>query len=158
MNAIATFSKKVKGYVSFHQCHKSSKDTIVQFNLYNLTPNKTFAIHIHEYGDERTGCTSLGSHWNPYNQNHGNIFINRDKRHAGDLINNLTSDKNGTFTYTYKDNLLRVYDPDSIIGRSVVIHYGIDDLGLGNNLESLKTGNAGGRMDCAVIGFMNPDV
>jgi Cu-Zn family superoxide dismutase len=54
---------------------------------------------------------------------------------------------------------------NSIIGKSVVIHDGVDDLGkggLGPNGEvvdpkkresSLKTGNAGGRMACAIIGM-----
>ena len=37
--------------------------------------------------------------------------------------------------------------------RSFVIHEGIDDLGRGDNEESLKTGNAGGRMGCGIIGY-----
>ena len=39
----------------------------------------------------------------------------------------------------------------SVIGRSIVIHNGIDDLGLGGTDESLKTGSAGSRMACAII-------
>ena len=42
--------------------------------------------------------------------------------------------------------------PRSIIGRALVIHAGQDDLGEGKDPESLKTGNAGGRVACAVIG------
>jgi len=34
----------------------------------------------------------------------------------------------------------------------VVIHAGKDDLGKGGDEGSLKTGNAGGRVACAVIG------
>ena len=41
----------------------------------------------------------------------------------------------------------------NIIGRSVVIHSGEDDLGRGGDEESLKIGNAGSRIGCAVIGY-----
>ena len=44
----------------------------------------------------------------------------------------------------------------SVIGRSCVTHAGIDDLGNGGNEESLKTGNAGGRVACGVIGLSGP--
>ena len=50
-------------------------------------------------------------------------------------------------------NHLPLSGPYSIVGRSVIIHSDEDDLGLGGNNESLKTGNAGKRLLCGVIGY-----
>ena len=41
----------------------------------------------------------------------------------------------------------------SVIGRSLVIHEDEDDLGKGGFPDSLTTGHAGKRLDCAVIGY-----
>ena len=153
-NAIAVFnSPNVKGTVRFHQC-VGENGVVVVFYLHNLPPNKTYAIHIHQYGDERDGCKSLGGHWNPLGAEHGSIAIDINNSHAGDLINNLTANNKGEFQGHYYDPRLQIRGDinESIVGRSVVIHDGVDDLGLGNNKESKITGNAGGRMTCAIIG------
>ncbi len=40
-----------------------------------------------------------------------------------------------------------------VIGRSMIAHADVDDLGLGGHELSKTTGNAGGRIACGVIGL-----
>lgn len=143
------------GYVLFIQESKSKKVKVI-FRLENFDPFSIHAIHIHEYGDLSNGCISLGFHYNPFNTKHGSRLIPNKERHAGDLINNLYTDSNGNFVYEYIDDLITLYGEESILGRSVVIHEGIDDLGCGKNeleKESLISGNAGKRISCGIIGL-----
>jgi Cu-Zn family superoxide dismutase len=141
----------VKGSVHFSQS-TFLEPTKITFHFEDIPPNSVRGIHIHEKGI-RYGqtCMDAGPHFNPFNKNHGCIFINSENRHVGDLINNITSNENGCFDYTYLDNLVTLYGVYSVIGRTIVIHEKPDDLGLGDNKESLITGNAGGRMACSVI-------
>lgn len=148
MNAIAVIkSETVNGVVHFHQCRKH-RDCVVTIDI-NGPPGKVSAIHVHEFGDTSGGCASLGPHFNPHGTTHGSIFNPGQPRHAGDMINNVEFDSKGRFYLIYPDPLIQV---SKIYGRSVVVHDGVDDLGLGGDSESLKTGNAGGRIACAVIG------
>ncbi len=159
MEAIAYFQKEnklnkagIQGYVLFEQYTPNSQ-TSVTINLRGFKPNSTHAIHVHESADFSNGCISAGGHYNPYGKQHGNYMIHGNERHAGDLCNNIKSDDQGNVKIFFRDNLLSLYEPHSIIGRSVIIHEGQDDLGLGGNEQSLITGNAGGRMACEVIKF-----
>ena len=153
-NAIAIFyGPKVKGTITFTQTFTQDKSNKVkvQINLSGLGKNKVRAIHIHEFGNMLNGCDSLGGHWNPTNKNHGSTKINGKNHHAGDMINNIKSNSNGVVNLTYYDTLIKLTGKNNIFGRSVVIHANPDDLGLGNNKESLITGNAGKRIACGII-------
>lgn len=153
--AVAIFnSTHVKGHILFHQC-AGEYYTHVEFNLYGMEPMKERGCHVHEWGDERKGCISLGGHWNPTRETHGSRLYTMP-RHNGDLINNITPNRHGVFKYKYIDKRLRLRGRENIIGRSIVIHDGIDDLGLGGTKLSLTTGDSGNRLACAIIGMAKP--
>ncbi|CDQ91525.1 unnamed protein product [Oncorhynchus mykiss] len=76
----------------------------------------------------------------------------RSTRHIGDL-GNVTAGADNVAKINIQDKILTLTGPLSIIGRTMVIHEKADDLGKGGNEESLKTGNAGGRQACGVIGI-----
>ena len=141
----------VKGTVSFIQ---NIKNNITEIH-YDITGLKDgyHGFHIHKYGDLTDGCNSSCEHFNPFNKKHGGC--DSLDRHIGDLGNifSLNNKAKGII----KDNLisLNMKSKKCIIGRCVVIHEDKDDLGLGLNKESLKTGNAGKRLACGVIGLSN---
>jgi|UniRef100_A0A6C0KQW5 Cu/Zn superoxide dismutase len=157
LNAIAVFSPKcspISGYVKFHQCN-THQNALVQFSLKGLPSNSVLGCHIHKYGitSLTDPCGSTCDHYNPFNTLHGSQKLYGNDRHAGDLINNIQSDSNGEFNFSYEDPLL--FNIKDILGRSVVIHSGIDDLGINRTFDkgSATTGNAGGRIACSVIGL-----
>ncbi len=79
-----------------------------------------------------------------------------ENRHVGDL-GNVLADQNGVGAIRIEDHLMMLYGlENNIIGRAMVVHEREDDLGQGGNEESLKTGNAGGRLACGVIGLSGP--
>jgi hypothetical protein len=95
----------------------------------------------------------LGPHFNPHNKTHGGPTS--VARHVGDL-GNVQTDASGAAKGTIEDSYVKLIGPESVIGRMIVVHAGEDDLGQGGNEESLKTGNAGGRAACGVIGVHSP--
>lgn len=140
----------IKGTIEFRENVKGN-NVLVEVNLTGLPPNSKLGFHIHEAGDLTDGCKSACTHFNPYKQNHGSP---KSKiRHVGDL-GNLITDNNGTCNMKFYDSMIKLSgETQNIIGRSVVIHEKDDDLGLGKNNESLKTGNSGSRIACSVIGY-----
>jgi len=55
--------------------------------------------------------------------------------------------------YDIEDKLVGLCGPNSVIGRSCVVHQDEDDLGLGGFEDSKTTGHAGARVACGVIGL-----
>ena len=159
INAVAVFdgnnSWRLAGTVIFSQ--EAGKNTIVEVNLVGFPPNHISGFHIHEWGNMSEGCKSMGPHYNPFGHVHGNYELVGKKRHVGDLINNLYSNDMGHVHIRFEDDLVQLHGKYSIIGRGLVIHEKMDDLGKGGplptsgNKESLLTGNAGARVACAVI-------
>jgi superoxide dismutase, Cu-Zn family len=67
-------------------------------------------------------------------------------------LGNIEADANGIGSTSYFDHEITLYGARRIIGRSVVVHASVDDLGKGAG-TSLVNGNAGGRLACGVIGI-----
>ena len=66
---------------------------------------------------------------------------------------NIEAAADGIARIHIEDRLVKVIGATSIIGRSIVVHADVDDLGKGGHELSLTTGNAGGRVACGVIGI-----
>jgi Cu-Zn family superoxide dismutase len=150
ISAIAYLNSEIKGSIYFIE-NQDKNIVTIKLNLSGLPPNKELGFHIHAAGDLSDGCTSACAHFNPFNTVHGGK--DSKVRHVGDL-GNITTDKHGNCIIEFNDNMIKLRGyKQNIIGRSIVIHGQKDDLGRGGNSESLKTGNAGKRIACAVIGY-----
>lgn len=147
ISAIAVLTGNIKGVIKFTEDGNKIR---IDVNVTGLKPNFEHGFHIHQAGDLTDGCTSACAHFNPYNVHHGGP--ESKIRHVGDL-GNIKTDKHGKAKYSFYDSMISLRGKCNIIGRSIVIHDKKDDLGLGGNAESLKTGNAGKRLACAVIGY-----
>lgn len=168
MFAIAIFS--THGVVRFTE-HTMS------FYLTNFKPYETHAIHIHMWGDMSDGCTSLGPHYdnyevgqNPHGAHLGDLFFNFTTNARGEF----------RFTAPHTLNLIDIYgrsivihdlqDDLGIIGLEIDAYPSWDSdrlnrlckqLGIKERTKegkigalvkgSLENGNAGARLDCAII-------
>jgi len=149
----ATSSSFVVGTITFTQKVGESKVLIegklqLEANFPGVA-NLTLGFHIHQTSNFTGGCASTGSHYNPENKTHGGPFD--ATRHVGDLgnVNFTVADK--TATVSFSDSVISLVGRQTIVGRSLVIHLGTDDLGRGGQDDSLTTGHAGGRYACGPI-------
>ncbi|CAG7718354.1 unnamed protein product [Allacma fusca] len=142
--------KNISGVIELHQ-EGSNRLVTITGQVHGLPPNSTHGFHIHESGDFRNienPCLSTGPHYNPLSSVHG--APEKTARHVGDL-GNIQADENGVATVNVTDSVVSLIGPYSVIGRAIVVHENIDDLGV-NDGESKKTGNAGSRIACGIIG------
>jgi Cu-Zn family superoxide dismutase len=141
---IPTSGNKAHGIVHFSQKGDSVEIT---GEVAGLTPGE-HGFHVHEFGDASApDASSAGDHFNPAKMPHGSPAD--EKRHVGDL-GNIKADQTGRAVVNITDKVIRLSGPHSIIGRSVVVHGGADDL------KSQPSGEAGDRAACGVIGIANP--
>lgn len=107
-----------------------------------LSPGK-HGFHIHEFGDiSAPDAASAGGHFNPTKKKHGGPdFL---ERHVGDL-GNIVANEQGYARYDRVDPIIELNGPNSIVGRSVIVHASADDY------KTQPAGNSGGRVCCGVI-------
>ena len=161
----------------------------VTVDVRGLVPGHMHGFHIHAKpatgaASLQQSCAACGGHFNPLDQPHGSVFVDGTARHVGDLVNNLLADDNGRAQVRFQDNLLSLIPtpqrPYTVVGKSIVIHEGTDDLGQQGSVirapclvgetvrpgvrderrkyaeaaqrkESTVTGNAGARRACGNI-------
>lgn len=109
--------------------------TLVEIEVLNMPLDEShpYALHIHE-GNTCQGedFLSAGGHFNPKNVTH--------PMHAGDLPPLFSN--NG---YSYMNVFTNKFTTEQIIGKTVIIHNGLDDF------ISQPAGNSGARIACGVI-------
>ena len=101
----------------------------------NLSPGE-HGFHIHEAGDLSDDCKGAGGHFNPFGKNHG--APGAEERHVGDLGNVVASEELITFV-RIEDHMVKLSGDNSVLNRAIVVHEGVDDLGLGGEEEDRKS-------------------
>jgi len=109
--------------------------TIVEIEVINMPKDTSqpYALHIHE-GNSCDGenFESSKGHYNPTKQSH--------PMHSGDLPPLFSN--NG---YSYMRVYTNRFTPDQVVGRTVIIHNGVDDF------KTQPSGNSGAKIACGVI-------
>jgi Cu-Zn family superoxide dismutase len=147
--AIATFKakpeSKAAGTVTFTQ-EGDKVRAVIEVSGASPGPH---GIHVHEKADcSAPDFSSAGGHWNPSGQPHA--CPPAGEHHPGDLGNiEVKEDGRGRGELTLEHVTLNVgvgeEGPQSLLGKSVILHEGKDDC------TSQPSGESGGRLACAVI-------
>jgi len=111
-----------------------------------LGKKSTHALYIHENGDCSNKAKKVGPHLNPTKAKHGGLASSM--RHAGDF-GNITADEAGDATFSTQTDSITIdgANPDSVVGRAVVIHAKKDD----------KKGSGGAALACGVVEMEGAD-
>ena len=133
----------VEGTVKFD----AEADGKVKMTLDITVPKKagkSVAVHIHEHGDCGDTAKMAHGHWNPTNSQHGQW--GSASYHAGDIGNvKLDGKGKGSLSITTDLWTLGGTQQKNILGRSIIVHGGMDDY------KTQPTGNSGTRIGCGVI-------
>uniref|UniRef100_A0A672P153 Superoxide dismutase 3, extracellular a n=1 Tax=Sinocyclocheilus grahami TaxID=75366 RepID=A0A672P153_SINGR len=106
----------------------------------------TTLLKLHDFTDSTLhssqGCVTAGPHYNPREVDHPG--------HPGDLGNFVS--EQGVIRRFQMLPEAKLFGGQSVLGRAVVVHEKEDDLGMGSDEESKRSGNAGKRIAGCVIG------
>jgi Cu-Zn family superoxide dismutase len=144
--AVATLEPRsgstVGGKAEFRQ---TSHGVRAHVELAGLAPGSEHGFHVHEKGDcSAPDGASAGGHFNPTGVAHGRASAT--PHHLGDMPS-VVADASGRVRATFElAGLTLDSGPNSIVGRSVVLHGGVDDF------TTQPSGNSGPRIACGVIG------
>ena len=124
------------------------------FSIYLFIAPQSCSLTLFLYsslsGNLSQGYPSLGPHFNPFGKTHG--APEDETRHVGSL-GNITVGSDGKANVNITDQLVKLIGPQSVIGRSIVVYSGEDDMGKGGHENSLTNGNAGDIIGAGVIGL-----
>ncbi len=115
----------------------------VHARLTGLAPG-AYGFHVHEVGDCTDPGETAGGHFSPQDNPHGSPLAPPATRHAGDL-GNIVADASGDAELRMEMAGLEIEGERGVVGRSVVLHEGEDDL------ETQPDGDAGDPIACGVI-------
>ncbi|CAH0479095.1 unnamed protein product [Peronospora belbahrii] len=135
---------KIYGSLVITQAHEDAK-SVITGELKGLPAGK-HALHVNVFGD----VSHPGGVFNPFGKNHG--APEDEERRVGSL-GNVDVAEDGSVKVHIEDKLVKLIGPHSIIGRSLVIHEGEDDLGKGGHDLSLQNGNSGLIKAFGVVGI-----
>jgi Cu-Zn family superoxide dismutase len=145
-SAKATFKNDEGTDVGGVDLTQVSDGVLLKISLKGL-PSGDHALHVHAVGKCEPPFTSAGGHFNPENKKHG--MMSTEGHHAGDMPNlvipasgELNLELVNTAITLEKDKPNSVFKPE---GTALIIHANPDDY------KTDPTGNAGGRIACAVI-------
>lgn len=137
----AKSGSKVTGKATFTE---KGKEITVKVAVEGAPPGE-HAVHIHEKGDcSSPDAKSAGGHWNPGSDQHGAWAA--EHHHLGDIGNmKVGADGKGEVELTTDKWTVGTGQPNDVVGKSIVVHEKVDDF------TTQPTGNAGGRIGCAVL-------
>ena len=145
-----TGAEELDGELTLTQTQEDAP-TIIDGQIRGLAPG-LHGFHVHCFGDflqdaDGAGC---GPIFNPFSKAHG--APDDDERMVGSL-GNIEAGEDGIANVHIEDRLVKLIGPHSVIGRSITVKAGQDDLGKGGHELSQMTGNSGGRLGGGVIGI-----
>jgi Cu-Zn family superoxide dismutase len=145
-SAKATFKNDEGADIGGVELIQVSDGVLLKIALKGLPPGD-HAFHVHAVGKCEPPFTSAGGHFNPGNKMHG--MMSAEGHHAGDMPDLLVP-ASGELNVQLVNSAITlekakpnsVFKPD---GTALIIHANPDDY------KTDPTGNAGGRIACAVI-------